>query len=661
MIPVLFNILLFLIPLVFYKNTSELFELNKIIVLYSLTVLISAVWIIKMITHKTLIFRRTILDIPLVLYLSSLFVSTIFSIDPRTSLFGYYSTFNSGFLAQLSYAILYWAFVSNLNIKQAQNSIYYLMVSTAIASILAIGEHFGLFITCGLMGFDYHTSCWTQDIQNRVFSTLGQPNWLAAILVALLPITWLLMLNAKNTNAKFGFLLRSSMLCLSFVLFTTLLFTKSRSGLLAFGVSAMIFWGFVFYKEKLKFVKEAVVIFLTFSFLAFIFWYKPVTNNLAPVTTEGPALESGGTESATIRKYVWLGAIEVFKNYPIIGSGTDTFAYTFPKFKPIEHNLTSEWNFIYNRAHNEFLNYLANNGVVGFSAYIALIIFSIKIILKNSDDLKPKDKAADFDLWNLGIFSGYLSILITNFFGFSVVPVSLLFFLFPAIAAVQNFEHEIHLQRTKLSTFHKIAILFVVCALYFVLSTIYKYWQADIFYSNAKKHNRNGNYELAIASMNNALAINKKEPLYIAELSLATGNINDSAVALDASPYNQNIRNILINNLNKAADQNSNALLLAEEIARTGTIVTPKNPRIFYQLGILNIKNNKLADGLLNLEQSVKLKPNYKEARFALALTQMDVKNFDKAIENFKYILEYIDPNDELTKKYLEQAISGSK
>jgi len=70
---------------------------------------------------------------------------------------------------------------------------------------------------------------------------------------------------------------------------------------------------------------------------------------------------------------------------------------------------------------------------------------------------------------------------------------------------------------------------------------------------------------------------------------------------------------------------------------------------------ILNIKNNKIVDGLLNLEKSVELKPNYKEARFALGLTQMDVKNFDKAIENFIYILEYIDPNDELTKKYLTE------
>jgi len=386
MIPVLFNILLFLIPLVFYKNTSELFELNKIIVLYSFTVLISVTWIIKMVSHKTLIFRRTILDIPLVLYLSSLFVSTIFSIDPRTSLFGYYSTFNGGFLAQLSYAILYWAFVSNLNIKQALHSISYVLFATFIASILAIGEHFGLFATCGLMGFDYHTSCWTQDIQNRVFSTLGQPNWLAALLVALLPIIW----SRTILQSKISNLQSVLWLLISIIFFVTLLFTKSRSGFLGIGIGFVIFWSFIFWKERFKFIKEFIFIFLSFSFLAFIFVFQPIsqlTNNQASVPTS-PALESGGTESGTIRKYVWLGAIEVFKNYPVIGSGTDTFTYTFPKFKPIEHNLTSEWNFIYNRAHNEYLNILANNGVLGFTAYIILILFSIIQILKNSKNLK---------------------------------------------------------------------------------------------------------------------------------------------------------------------------------------------------------------------------------------------------------------------------------
>ena len=285
-----------------------------------------------------------------------------------------------------------------------------MLYALGLASILAIGEHFGIFATCGLMGFSYTESCWVQDVQNRVFGTLGQPNWLAAILVAVLPIS-----NYQFLISKFLWFVVSTLF------FITLLYTKSRSGLLAFMIESIIFWGFVFWQSKLKFVKEFLYIFLSFAFLAFIILHKPsnqVTTNQSS-TSQGPALETGGTESGTIRKYVWLGAIKVFKHYPLLGTGPETFAFSFPMYKPIEHNLTSEWDFIYNKAHNEFLNYLANTGLLGFLSYLLLIIFSVIIFWKSKR----------FDL-----LSGYIAILITNFFGFSIVPVSLLFFLFPAIA-----------------------------------------------------------------------------------------------------------------------------------------------------------------------------------------------------------------------------------
>ncbi|KKP57811.1 MAG: hypothetical protein UR48_C0010G0001, partial [Microgenomates group bacterium GW2011_GWD1_33_9] len=180
---------------------------------------------------KKFIFSRTILDWPLVIYLLVYLVSTIFSIDPRTSLLGYYSRFNGGLLSQICYVLLYWAFVSNLNKRQSLHSTYYILLSTAIASILAIGEHFGIFTTCGLMKLGFTESCWVQDVQSRVFSTLGQPNWLAALLVALIPITWAYSLR----HTAYGLL--------SILFFVTLLFTKSRSGILAFGFEFIIFWG----------------------------------------------------------------------------------------------------------------------------------------------------------------------------------------------------------------------------------------------------------------------------------------------------------------------------------------------------------------------------------------------------------------------------------
>ncbi|EKE05049.1 MAG: hypothetical protein ACD_19C00426G0071 [uncultured bacterium] len=546
------------------------------------------------------------------------------SIDPRTSWLGYYSRFNGSLISQICYSILYWAFVSNLNKKQSLHTTYYILLSTAIASALAIGEHFGIFTTCGLMNLGWKESCWVQDVQNRVFSTLGQPNWLAALLVALIPLTW-------TKSYKYYLLL--------ILFFVTLLFTKSRSGLLAFGIEAIIFWSFVFWQSKLKFVKEFVFIFLSFSFLAFVFWYKPITGNLSPIISQEPALESGGTESGTIRKYVWFGAIEVFKHYPILGTGPETFAFSFPMFKPVGHNLTSEWDFVYNKAHNEFLNYLANTGILGFLSYIALVVCSIIIIFKSKR----------FDL-----LSGYIAILITNFFGFSVVPVSLLFFLIPAITIVHRAEYIILSKNTKTSIGQKIAIYFVLIINFYLLFVIYQYWRADIYFNSSQ--------------FEKALDISPNEPNYISKYALSKASVELSLNALNLSPYNQNVRKILISNLVKNSDKETNNLLpkadqilLAEGVIKDGIVLSPNDPRLYYQLGILQLKIAKSDEAVKNLEKTVELKPNYKEGRFALGSIYKALNQNSKAIEQFEYILKFIDPNDELTKKYLEESNQPQK
>ncbi len=393
-----------------------MFEFNKIVTLYALTTIITSIWVINSIKARKFIFKRTLLDWPLVIYLFIYLISSLLSIDPRTSWLGYYSRFNGGLISQICYVLLYWAFVSNMTAKQSRRSIVYSLLSTAIASVLATLEHFGIFTTCGLMGFGWKESCWVQDVQSRVFSTLGQPNWLAALLVALIPITWNKYLNKKNLF----------FIALSALYLITLLFTKSRSGLLAFGVESVIFWGYVFIKDRFKYLKEFAILSLVFGLLTFAILFRSTANGQQLTTTVAPVLESGGTESGVIRKFVWLGAIEVFKHYPILGTGPETFAFSFPMYKPVGHNLTSEWDFIYNKAHNEFLNYLANTGTLGFLAYLLLIISSITITWRSK---------------KFEYLAGYIAILVTNFFGFSVVPVSLLFFLFPAFALVNNNEN----------------------------------------------------------------------------------------------------------------------------------------------------------------------------------------------------------------------------
>src|SRR5437879_3300145 len=89
-----FYALFFLIPLVFTNNTSELFEFNKMWVAFGLTTIIGCAWIAKMIACRRIVINPTIFAIPLLLFLASQIISSIFSLDQHVSWWGYYSRFN---------------------------------------------------------------------------------------------------------------------------------------------------------------------------------------------------------------------------------------------------------------------------------------------------------------------------------------------------------------------------------------------------------------------------------------------------------------------------------------------------------------------------------------------------------------------------------------
>src|SRR3989338_5585622 len=108
-----FHLLFLLTPLIFFPASYELFEFNKMILVYLLTTGIISTWIIRMILLGKIQIKRTPLDLPILILLTARTLSTIFSIDPHTSMWGYYSRFNEGLFSTVAYILLFYAFVSH--------------------------------------------------------------------------------------------------------------------------------------------------------------------------------------------------------------------------------------------------------------------------------------------------------------------------------------------------------------------------------------------------------------------------------------------------------------------------------------------------------------------------------------------------------------------
>ncbi len=386
-----FFLLFFLVPIVLSPLNYELFEYNKMMLTYGLTVIIVGAWVVKMIIEKRLRIARTPLDIPILLFLISQTISTILSIDQHISFWGYYSRFNGGLLSTISYILLFYAFVTNFPKGKIKTLLYITLASAILIAFYGVLEHLGI-----------DKDLWVQDVQDRVFSTLGQPNWLAAYLVALLPITFALSLQQIShiwEKAKYMLSDRTfwKYLSVAILFYAVLIFTKSRSGFIAFWVVNVFFWIVLLLKLKYRHTAVRILLIFNLSFLIFTFILgipfdqlskftlpdlytsfqtKIEHKQLAPKPQKpisGSIIEVGVTGSGKIREIVWKGALDIFRHYPLFGTGVETFAFSYYKFRPVEHNMTSEWDFLYNKAHNEYLNFAATTGAFGLGTYLLVL------------------------------------------------------------------------------------------------------------------------------------------------------------------------------------------------------------------------------------------------------------------------------------------------
>lgn len=659
----LFYLLFFFVPIVLYPYSYELFEFNKMVLVYILTVLIVGSWTVRMIGEKKIIFRRTIFDIPLLLYLASQLLSLLTSVDLRTSLLGYYSRFHGGFFSTLSYALLFWAFVANMDRGKTLKAIRFLLYSGVLVSIYGVLQHFGI-----------DKDVWVQDVASRVFSTLGQPNWLAAWLTALLPISWALALNVKlKTNNSKPFW---AWTLLSALFFLTILYTKSRSGLLGFGVAFGVFWIGTYGILKKPFLVISFSLLVITLFTGTPWTPRPIAETPKPV---GPALEVGGTESGEIRKIVWKGAIDIWKHYPITGSGPETFAFSYYQFRPAEHNLVSEWDFLYNKAHNELLNIAANTGTLGLVSYLYFIGIVIIYFVKRLKDAP--------DLFQSAFLAGFSSIFVTNFFGFSVVPIALLFFLYPGMAVALDSS-----DKTKVTSYkplglassaykksglgQKIGLSLVLLITFYLLLSISKYWYADLLFAKGKALNDSHDYVNARSELTGAIRLSPREAIFWDELSqsdvsialllaetkesekaneFAGVAIEESKKAILLSPRNINLKRNRASLFIKLASIDPSYLNQARDTLLDAVTHAPTEAKLFYNLGLTYARLGDSDNALKVFEKTISMKKNYKDARLAYALVLIDKGQKLRAKEELNYILKNIDPNDPITRQTLEE------
>lgn len=392
--------------------------------------------------------------------------------------------------------------------------------------------------------------------------------------------------------------------------------------------------------------------------------------SLPSTPSSGTQLETGGTESGAIRFIVWEGALNIFKHYPILGSGVETFAYSYYQYRPAAHNLTSEWDFLYNKAHNEYLNYLATTGIVGFGSYILVIgtfiVFCIKFLVLNT---QKKILAAS-------LLASYVSYLVSNIFGFSTVSTALFSFLFPALtfAATNSFQS----LNIKIPFPKRISQIILLLTISYLLLTISKLWYADTIFSSGIHSAESGNTSQAYNSLSLAVAF-RNEPYYLSELASAaagsalalketdatlSGILKDTAMKgtdelLKENPKNISFWRTAIRTYYDLTllDDSLNPKLLS--IFDTTISLAPTDPKLLYNKAVVLGTLDQTAKAIEALNSAIKLKSNYTDAYFALGLFHYDSGNYKEAVSNMRNVLKVAPQEGDTLEKLNEWGAKG--
>jgi len=646
MTQILYLILFFCLPLIFSSFNSELFELPKTYFLYSLTLLITITHLINFFSSKKPLFKKTSLNIVFLIFLFSQVISTITSIDPHTSLFGYYSRLNGGLLSLISYFLLFTILPIYIHRHFTQKIIFTSLISGFFVASYGILEHFGI-----------NDHLWVQDVRSRVFSTLGQPNWLAAYLAILIPLALYQLHTSPSTLKKILYSL------LVFIFYLCLLFTKSKSGIFAAISSISLFYLLYFIRQKSKILPRLIPIFILFVSLSLTInnpikdFVVPQKIDIANSTQEIDNLNI--TPSGEIRQIVWRGAFDLWRQNPLFGTGTETFAYSYYWTRPQEHNLTSEWDFLYNKAHNEYLNFLATTGIFGLGSYLLLILSTLvyfikKIFIKNK---RP--------LLNIALLSAYLSILITNAFGFSVIITSLYFFLLPIFSYPASSSSTIQFSRTQ----KYISLTFIIIFSLYLSQKILYYYLADITYNQALSADNRQQYLQAKSLINQSLGYRPNEPIYHSKAAFInakialenpdnpdyqTQSIKHLTTAAKISPFNTNIWKEQALTLFYLSTLDSKYFPLSITALENVTRLAPTDAKTYYLIGKYYQATQNYSQAIAAYQKAIELKSNYDHAYFSLAQIQFDQKEYTQAKINFEKALDLAPKNNE-AKDYLNQ------
>ena len=497
--------LVFLLPLFFTPFSFEAYEFNKQYLLFFLVSIATLCWLAKMIIFdKEFRFRKTILDIPILIFMLIGILSAVFSIDTISSVLGYYGKFFDGLIGFLSLGMLYFLITNNVISKSETTSedkeektktfspfitisslINTLFLSIFFVVITAYFSLFGIWQIISNKLSAINSAFVLPDIMlSQTFNTVSGSIQGLAIFLSIILVFLVVLITTKTEKGGKKNVLLTGILALAILGLLVIINFSSAWIILLIALSiflALSLWKRIFkeYVNNLLFPIFLIIIAALFVFTQvpsqFINYNLPQEQTLNQKTS----LQIGiGTLS------------DNFKN-TAIGSGIGTFHYDFSKFKPLEFNQTNLWQIRFDRSGSHILETLAVMGILGLLSYISIIgLFLIMSWLFIKTKTKTNEDKEFLNNPSIALLLCFFALLFSQFIYYQNTSFAFLFWLILGLSVV-SWKKPVKEKKYSFKDFPEMSLIFSVILI--VLSLVilgmyffsYKFYLADYYFDKS--------------------------------------------------------------------------------------------------------------------------------------------------------------------------------
>jgi len=397
----------FVIPLSFSPSLVDEFVLPKLLLARVLVMVLAVVLVAGWMRYRAVAWKRTPLDLPLLAFIASAAVSTVFAENINLAIFGTYDRWE-GLLTIATYALLFWLAVQLIaGDADADWIIWSLLFSGYVVAVVAV-----LQAGFGVLGGGFFRSTYI-----RADATMAHPDFLGIFLAMLLPIALAKLIGRHSGLTRL--LAANFVVVLSLGLVAT--FTRSAwiGAVLGVAVVLALHGGRLRVLPVIGFVALLAV---AFGALAWFVNARPTTvpGGVANVYSRIVSITDLSSGSIAERLAVWGDTPRVIAARPILGWGPSNFGAVYPQFQSANRNAI-----LFDDPHEETLGIAAKQGIVGLLAYLWILVAFVRAFWKGRR--LPGAVA---------LFGGWVGYQVSMQVDFSYIPTAVLFWLFAAAAIV---------------------------------------------------------------------------------------------------------------------------------------------------------------------------------------------------------------------------------